>query len=84
MIQLSNIEEETLLKQDDKIAGRVWIATSLPNTSPKKIEVILLRMINYTAYGSSPIQTGRKCLNSNKVEFVLHNRKDFLVPKALW
>ena len=35
-------DEETLLEQGEKIAGRVWITTSLPNEVPKKIEVILI------------------------------------------
>lgn len=35
-------EEETLLEQYDKVAGRVWITTSLPNEQPNKTEVILI------------------------------------------
>jgi hypothetical protein len=35
-------DEETLLEQRNKVAGRVWITTSRPNESPKKIEVILI------------------------------------------
>ena len=37
-------DEETLLEQDEKVAGRVWITTSLPNQLPKKIEVILIAL----------------------------------------
>ncbi len=35
-------DEETLLEQDDKVAGRVWITTSRPNEPEKKIEVMLI------------------------------------------
>jgi hypothetical protein len=35
-------DEETFLEQDEKIAGRVWITTRLPNDLPKKIEVIFI------------------------------------------
>ena len=35
-------DEETLLEQGDKIAARVWITTSRPNESAKKIEVMLI------------------------------------------
>lgn len=35
-------DEETLLEQGDKIAGRVWITTSRPNEAARKIEVILI------------------------------------------
>lgn len=35
-------DEETLLEQGEKVAGRIWITTSLPNESPKKIEVIFV------------------------------------------
>jgi len=34
--------EETLLEQGNKVAGRIWITTSRPNESPKKIEVMLI------------------------------------------
>lgn len=37
-------DEETLLEQGEKIAARVWITTSLPNESPKIIEVILIAL----------------------------------------
>ncbi len=35
-------DEETLIEQGNKVAGRVWITTSRPNESPQKIEVILI------------------------------------------
>ncbi|GGI75242.1 nuclear transport factor 2 family protein [Legionella impletisoli] len=35
-------DEETLLEQDEKIAGRVWITTKRPNEAATKIEVILI------------------------------------------
>ena len=35
-------DEETLLEQGDKIAGRMWINTSRPNEPTRKIEVILI------------------------------------------
>lgn len=35
-------DEETLLEEGEKVAGRVWITTSKPNEIPKKIEVILI------------------------------------------
>ncbi len=35
-------EEETFLEQEDKVAGRIWITTSLPNEKPNKIEVVLI------------------------------------------
>lgn len=35
-------DEETLLEQGEKVAGRVWITTSKPNEPAKKIEVILI------------------------------------------
>jgi hypothetical protein len=35
-------DEETLLEQGDKLAGRVWITTQRDNEAPKKIEVILI------------------------------------------
>lgn len=35
-------DEETLLEQGEKVAGRIWITTSLPNEMPKKIELILI------------------------------------------
>lgn len=39
-------DEGTLIEQDNKIAGRVWITTSRPEESPKKIEVILIAEYN--------------------------------------
>ncbi len=35
-------DEETLLEQEDKVAGRVWITTHRPNEASKKMEVILI------------------------------------------
>ena len=35
-------DEETLLEQRDKLAGRIWITTSRPNEPATKIEVILI------------------------------------------
>ena len=35
-------DEDTLLEQGEKVAGRVWVKTSLPHEFPKKIEVILI------------------------------------------
>lgn len=35
-------DDETLLEQDDRVTGRVWITTTLPNESPKLIEVMLV------------------------------------------
>lgn len=35
-------DEETLLEQENKIAGRIWITTTRPNEKPKKIEVMLI------------------------------------------
>jgi hypothetical protein len=35
-------DEDTFLEQGEKLAGRIWITTSRPNESPKKIEVILI------------------------------------------
>lgn len=35
-------DEETLLEQGDKIAGRVWITTTRPDEPARKIEVILI------------------------------------------
>lgn len=35
-------DEETFLEQGDKVAGRVFITTTMPNEAPHKIEVILV------------------------------------------
>ena len=35
-------DDETLLEQDNKVAGRVWITVTKPNESPKKMEIILI------------------------------------------
>ena len=35
-------DDEAFLEQGDKVAGRVWITTSRPNESAKRIEVILI------------------------------------------
>lgn len=35
-------DDETLIEQGDRIAGRIWITTRRPGESPKKIEVILI------------------------------------------
>lgn len=35
-------DEETLLEQGEKIAGRVWITTARPDEPARKIEVILI------------------------------------------
>jgi hypothetical protein len=35
-------DDETFLEQGEKLAGRVFITTSRPNESPKRIEVILI------------------------------------------
>jgi hypothetical protein len=35
-------DAETLFEQGDKVAARVWITTSRPNETSKKIEVILI------------------------------------------
>lgn len=35
-------DEETLLEQNEKVAGRVWITTTKPGETTKKIEVILI------------------------------------------
>jgi hypothetical protein len=35
-------DNETFLEQGDKIAGRVWITTTRPTETAKKIEVILI------------------------------------------
>ena len=35
-------DEETLLEENEKVAGRIWITTSRSNETPKKIEVILI------------------------------------------
>jgi hypothetical protein len=35
-------DEETLFEREDKIVGRIWVTTYIPNESTKKIEVILI------------------------------------------
>jgi hypothetical protein len=35
-------DEETLLEQDERVAARVWITTTKPGESAKRIEVILI------------------------------------------
>ena len=35
-------DEDTLLEQGEKVAGRIWITVSVPGGQPKKIEVILV------------------------------------------
>jgi hypothetical protein len=35
-------DEETLLEQEEKVAGRIWITTNRPNELTQKIEVILI------------------------------------------
>ena len=35
-------DEETLLEQGERVAGRVWITTTMPGEAPKKIEVMLI------------------------------------------
>ena len=35
-------DEETLMEQGEKVAGRVWITTKRPNEASVKIEVILI------------------------------------------
>ena len=35
-------DEETLVAQQNKVAGRIFITTSRPNETPTKIEVILI------------------------------------------
>lgn len=35
-------DEETFVAQGEKVAGRMWITTQLPNESAKKIEVMLI------------------------------------------
>lgn len=40
-------DDDTLLEQGEKVAGRVWITVSVPGEAPKKIEVILIA--HYTA-----------------------------------
>ena len=35
-------DDETLIEQENKVAGRIWITTTRPNEMPKKIEVILI------------------------------------------
>lgn len=35
-------DDETFLEQGEKVAGRLWITTSKPHETPKKIEVILI------------------------------------------
>lgn len=37
-------QDETLVESKDKVAGRVWITTTLPDESPKKLEVILIAL----------------------------------------
>jgi hypothetical protein len=35
-------DEDTFLEQNERVAGRVWITTTIPNDTPKPIEVILI------------------------------------------
>lgn len=35
-------DEETLIEENDKVAGRIWITTTMPNKPPHKIEVMLI------------------------------------------
>jgi hypothetical protein len=35
-------DEDTLLEQENKVAGRIFITTSMPNEKPTEIEVILI------------------------------------------
>jgi hypothetical protein len=35
-------DEETLVEDGDRVAGRVWITTSRPGEAPTRIEVILI------------------------------------------
>lgn len=35
-------DEETLLEQGNKIAGRIWITTERPNEPARKLELILI------------------------------------------
>lgn len=35
-------DEEAWVETSDKVAGRVWITTSLPGESPTRIEVVLI------------------------------------------
>jgi hypothetical protein len=35
-------DEEAWVEASDKVAGRVWITTSLPGQSPTRIEVVLI------------------------------------------
>lgn len=35
-------DEETLLEQDRKVAGRIWVTTSRPHEAEKKLEVMLI------------------------------------------
>lgn len=37
-------DEDTLLEQREKVAGRIWITVSVPGDSPKKIEVVLVAL----------------------------------------
>lgn len=37
-------DEDTLLEQGEKVAGRIWITVSVPGESPKKIEVVLVAL----------------------------------------
>jgi len=37
-------DEDTLLEQGAKVAGRIWITVSVPGESPKKIEVVLVAL----------------------------------------
>jgi hypothetical protein len=36
------LDEETLVEDGDRVAGRVWITTSRPGEAPTRIEVILI------------------------------------------
>src|SRR3989338_7845921 len=35
-------DEDTLIEQGERVAGRIWITVTRPNEAPKKIEVILI------------------------------------------
>ena len=35
-------DEETLMEQGNKVAGRIWITTSRPNEKPTRIELMLI------------------------------------------
>ncbi|MCD6027511.1 MAG: hypothetical protein K0R08_2030 [Solimicrobium sp.] len=35
-------DEMTLLEQEEKVAGRMWITVGVPNELPKKLEVLLV------------------------------------------